>query len=121
TTTGSCCPPVRWEPSPKSSAPRCYARPPRRSGPAGRAARPPSRPPPAGGGVLRAAAETFGAGGARRAPVERALRRVLDPAHPRTARLGPLLCERSGRWVRVGPPARPDLGTREWGGAGGVG
>jgi tRNA(Ile)-lysidine synthase len=67
-----------------------------------------------GAEVLRAAAETLGAGGARRAPVERALRRVLDPAHPRTARLGPLLCERSGRWVRVGPPAGPDLETREW-------
>ena len=67
-----------------------------------------------GAEVLRAAAEILGAGGARRAPVERALRRVLDPAHPRAARLGPLVCERSGRWVRVGPPARPGLATRDW-------
>ncbi len=67
-----------------------------------------------GAEVLRAAASTLGAGGARRAPSERALRRVLDPAHPRAARFGGLVCERSGRWVRVGPPAGRALVTREW-------
>jgi tRNA(Ile)-lysidine synthase len=64
--------------------------------------------------VLRAAAATLGAGGARRAPGERALRRVLDAVRPRAARLDALVCERSGRWVRVGPPAGRALVTREW-------
>jgi len=67
-----------------------------------------------GAEMLRAAAETLGAGGARRAPGERALRRVLDPVRPRAARLGALVCERSGRWVRVGPTAGRALATREW-------
>ncbi|HEU5189951.1 MAG TPA: tRNA lysidine(34) synthetase TilS [Methylomirabilota bacterium] len=74
-----------------------------------------------GAEVLRAAAETLGAGGARRAPGERALRRVLDPVRPRAARLGALVCERSGRWVRVGPPAGRVLVTREWGVPGALG
>ena len=51
-----------------------------------------------------------GGGGAQRAAGERALRRVLDPvpAARRPARAG-CVCERSGRWMRVGaaPRRRP--------------
>jgi tRNA(Ile)-lysidine synthase len=64
--------------------------------------------------VLRAAAAALGEGGARRAPGERALRRALDPFRPRSARIGRLVCERSGRWIRVGPTQGPDLGERAW-------
>ncbi len=67
-----------------------------------------------GAEVLRAAAAALGAGGARRAPGERALRRALDPVRPRAARLGGLVCERSGRWIRVGPVATADLVERAW-------
>jgi tRNA(Ile)-lysidine synthase len=64
--------------------------------------------------VLRAAAAAQGEGGARRAPGERALRRALDPRRPRAARIGRLVCERSGRWVRVGAPHADDLVERAW-------
>ena len=64
--------------------------------------------------VLRAAAAVLGEGGARRAHGERALRRALDPLRPRAARLGRLVCERSGRWIRVGPVAVPGLAARGW-------
>ena len=67
-----------------------------------------------GAEVLRAAAAALGAGGARRGPGERALRRALDPVRPRAARLGGLVCERSGRWIRVGPVASADLVERAW-------
>ncbi|HKZ08629.1 MAG TPA: tRNA lysidine(34) synthetase TilS, partial [Methylomirabilota bacterium] len=32
----------------------------------------------------------------------------------RAARIGRLVCERSGRWIRVGPAARRDLVERRW-------
>jgi tRNA(Ile)-lysidine synthase len=70
--------------------------------------------PARGAEVLRAAAAALGEGGARRAPGERALRRALDPFRPRSARIGRLVCERSGRWIRVGPTQGPDLGERAW-------
>ncbi len=67
-----------------------------------------------GAEVLRAAAAALGEGGARRAHGERALRRALDPARPRAARLGRLVCERSGHWIRVGPADLPALPERAW-------
>jgi tRNA(Ile)-lysidine synthase len=67
-----------------------------------------------GAEVLRAAAAALAEGGARRAPGERALRRALDRVRPRSARIGRLLCERSGRWIRVGPDPVDDLAERAW-------
>jgi tRNA(Ile)-lysidine synthase len=67
-----------------------------------------------GAEVLRAAAAALGDGGARRAPGERALRRALDPGRPRPARIGRLVCERSGRWIRVGPVRADGLAERAW-------
>jgi tRNA(Ile)-lysidine synthase len=67
-----------------------------------------------GAHVLRAAAAALGEGGARRAHGERALRRALDPLRPRAARFGRLVCERSGRWIRVGPVAVPGLAACAW-------
>jgi tRNA(Ile)-lysidine synthase len=67
-----------------------------------------------GAEVLRAAAAALGDTGPRRAAGERALRRALDPHRRRAALIGRLVCERSGRWVRVGPAPRADLAERRW-------
>ena len=67
-----------------------------------------------GAEVLRAAAAAQGDGGPRRAAGERALRRALDPRRRRATRIGRLVCERSGRWIRVGPAARRELAERRW-------
>jgi tRNA(Ile)-lysidine synthase len=73
-----------------------------------------SMPEEHGAELLRAAAAALGDGGPRRAAGERALRRALDLRRPRAARIGRLVCERSGRWIRVGPAARRELAERRW-------
>ena len=67
-----------------------------------------------GAEVLRAAAAALGDGGSRRAAGERALRRALDPRRGRAGRIGRLVCERSGRWIRVGSAAGRELVERRW-------
>ena len=65
--------------------------------------------------VLLQAAAALGDARPRRAVVHRAARRFVRAETPRRAlRMGPLLVERSGRWLRVGPPALPALHPRHW-------
>ncbi|HET7874810.1 MAG TPA: tRNA lysidine(34) synthetase TilS [Methylomirabilota bacterium] len=50
-----------------------------------------------------------------RGAAERGLRRLVAAETPRRAlRLGPVVVERSGRWLRVGPAALPPLEARTW-------
>src|SRR5262245_7657430 len=65
--------------------------------------------------VLLEAGAGLGGAQPRRAVVHRAVRRFVCAETPRRAiRMGPLLIERSGRWLRVGPPALPALHPRRW-------
>lgn len=65
--------------------------------------------------VLRQAAAALGETRPLRGPAQRALRRLLGAAPPRrSARLGRLAVERSGRRLRVGPVALPALVARAW-------
>ena len=65
--------------------------------------------------VLRQAAAVLGETRPLRGPAQRALRRLLGEAPPRrSARLGRLAVERSGRRLRVGPVALPALVARAW-------
>jgi tRNA(Ile)-lysidine synthase len=51
----------------------------------------------------------------RRGAVHRGIRRLLGASPPRRPlRLGRLVMERSGRWLRVGPAALPALQARHW-------
>jgi tRNA(Ile)-lysidine synthase len=69
--------------------------------------------PPVGLEVLLAAARRLGVGGPARGPVHRALARALRlPPSRRPARVGSLVVERSGRWLRVGPRALDPVLTR---------
>src|SRR6185295_19088085 len=65
--------------------------------------------------VLLQAAAVLGDSRPRRGVVHRAVRRFVAAETTRRAvRMGPLVMERSGRWLRVGPLALPALGPRHW-------
>jgi len=65
--------------------------------------------------TIRQAAALLGETRPLRGPAQRALRRLLGEAPRRRAvRLGRLVVERSGRRLRVGPPALPAVATRAW-------
>jgi tRNA(Ile)-lysidine synthase len=65
--------------------------------------------------TIRQAAALLGETRPLRGPAQRALRRLLGEAPRRRAvRLGRLVVERSGRRLRVGPPALSALATRAW-------
>ena len=65
--------------------------------------------------TIRQAAALLGETRPLRGPAQRALRRLLGQAPRRRAvRLGRLVVERSGRRLRVGPPALPAVATRAW-------
>ena len=65
--------------------------------------------------TIRQAAALLGETRPLRGPAQRALRRLLGEAPRRRAvRLGRLVVERSGRRLRVGPPALPAVDTRAW-------
>lgn len=65
--------------------------------------------------VLLEAARTQGESGPRRAAVHRAVRRLASGRPARRAfRIDRLVIERSGRWLRVGPPSLPPLRPRRW-------
>lgn len=65
--------------------------------------------------TIRQAAALLGETRPLRGPAQRALRRLLGEAPRRRAvRLGRLVVERSGRRLRVGPPALSAVATRAW-------
>ena len=65
--------------------------------------------------VLLQAAAVLGDARPRRGVVHRAVRRFVSAETTRRAvKMGPLVMERSGRWLRVGPLALPALGPRHW-------
>jgi tRNA(Ile)-lysidine synthase len=65
--------------------------------------------------ILLQAAALQGESRPLRGPAQRALRRLLtDAPRRRAVRLGGLAVERSGRRLRVGPPALPALEPRTW-------
>jgi tRNA(Ile)-lysidine synthase len=65
--------------------------------------------------TIRQAAVLLGETRPLRGPAQRALRRLLGAAPRRRAvHLGRLVVERSGRRLRVGPPALPAIATRAW-------
>jgi tRNA(Ile)-lysidine synthase len=65
--------------------------------------------------TIRQAAALLGETRPLRGPAQRALRRLLGAAPRRRAvRLGRLVVERSGRRLRVGPPALSAVATRAW-------
>jgi len=68
-----------------------------------------------GAEILRQAAAAQGETRPLRGPAQRAIRGLLggEPSR-RAVRLGRLVAERSGRWLRVGPAALPALASREW-------
>jgi tRNA(Ile)-lysidine synthase len=69
--------------------------------------------------TIRQAAALLGETRPLRGPAQRALRRLLGESPRRRAvRLGRLVVERSGRRLRVGPPALPAVATRTWPGPG---
>jgi tRNA(Ile)-lysidine synthase len=69
--------------------------------------------------VLRQAAARLGETRPLRGPVHRGLRRLLaETPRRRAVRLGNLVVERSGRRLRVGPPALAAVATRTWAGPG---
>src|SRR6185295_4881482 len=69
--------------------------------------------------TIRQAAALLGETRPLRGPAQRALRRLLSETPRRRAvRLGGLVVERSGRRLRVGPPALSAVNTRGWPGAG---
>jgi tRNA(Ile)-lysidine synthase len=65
-------------------------------------------------GVLIEAAASLGERGPLRGWVHRAVRGILASGGERRLRLGSLVVERSGRWLRVGPARLPPLGARAW-------
>ena len=65
--------------------------------------------------TLRQAARGLGHSGTMRGAGERALRRLLSPGVPRgLVRTGPVVVEKSGRWLRVGPRRLPGLEARDF-------
>ncbi len=69
--------------------------------------------------TIRQAAALLGETRPLRGPAQRALRRLLgETPRRRAVRLGGLVVERSGRRLRVGPPALCAVTTRGWPGAG---
>jgi tRNA(Ile)-lysidine synthase len=65
--------------------------------------------------TIRQAAALLGETRPLRGPAQRALRRLLGAApRRRGVRLGRLVVERSGRRLRVGPPALSAVATRAW-------
>jgi tRNA(Ile)-lysidine synthase len=65
--------------------------------------------------TIRLAAVRAGDAGPLRSPAHRAIARLLDPGVARTReRLGPVVLERSGRWLRVGPGVLAPLRERAW-------
>ena len=65
--------------------------------------------------VLLQAATALGDARPRRSLVHRAVRRFVRAETPRRAiRMGPVVMERSGQWLRVGTPALPALRARQW-------
>lgn len=73
------------------------------------------RPPELACQMLLLAAAESGETRPRRAAVHRAMRRLLLPHAPRrSVRLGRLSLERSGPWLRVGPPSLPGLVARSF-------
>lgn len=65
--------------------------------------------------ILLQAAAVLGDARPRRGVVHRAVRRfVWAETTRRAVKMGPLVMERSGRWLRVGPLALPALGPRHW-------
>jgi len=65
--------------------------------------------------ILRQAAAAQGETRPLRGAAQRAIRELLAGApRRRAARLGRLVVERSGRRIRVGPPALPSLPSRTW-------
>jgi tRNA(Ile)-lysidine synthase len=65
--------------------------------------------------TIRQAAALLGETRPLRGPAQRALRRLLgETPRCRVVRLGRLVVERSGRRLRVGPPALPAVAGRAW-------
>jgi tRNA(Ile)-lysidine synthase len=65
--------------------------------------------------TIRQAAALLGETRPLRGPAQRALRRLLgETPRRRVVRLGRLVVERSGRRLRVGPPALPAVAGRAW-------